>query len=383
MKINLQIARGLAALAVFLFHTRGLLHESLPALERLVQFGDLGVPLFFVISGYVITASANATVASGGSAPEFLKRRFLRIFPPFWFSIAVIVALPYVLEAISMLKTGTYGWPSPRFLALSLAEWVQVLSLTKIFAHGGTGLYAEFELINIVYWTLAIEFQFYLVVFFALLFRRRFTAILLLTTLASIITIATPGVVNGGVFLHFWPMFALGIVLWYLIRKRLVIERTCGHPVAVSLTIVLPTSAAVLWLAYSGQLRSVLEAFAYAEDFGFALICFGLLWASTPLEPHLAAFARSDRATLRLPVLAGCLLGEISYSLYLLHTQIVALPSMFARQLFAYGDLPFVLVVILGTLLVCYIFYLYCEKPFASGSLESRAKAKATIQQHA
>lgn len=381
MKINLQIARGLAALAVFLFHTRGLLHESLPALERLVQFGDLGVPLFFVISGYVITASANAALLGGGSAPQFLKRRFLRIFPPFWFSIVVIVALPYLLEAISMLKTGMYNWPSPRFLALNLTEWLQVLSLTKIFVSGGTGLYAEFELINIVYWTLAIEFQFYLVVFIALVFRRHFTAILLLTTLASIITIATPGAVNGGVFLHFWPMFALGIVLWYLIRKRLVIERVCHRPAAVSLTIVLPTGAAVLWLAYAGHLRSVLEAFAYSEDFGFALICFGLLWASTPLEPHLAAFARSDRVSRRLPVLAGCWLGEISYSLYLLHTQIVALPAMFARQVFAYGDIPFVVVVVLGTLLLCHIFYVYCERPFASGSLG--VKAKANLRQHA
>lgn len=381
MKFNLQIARGLAALAVFLFHTRGLLHESLPALERLVQFGDLGVPLFFVISGYVITASANATRLGGGSTPLFLKRRFLRIFPPFWFSIAVIVGLPYVLEAISMLKTGAYNWPSPRFLALNFAEWLQVVSLTKIFANGGTGLYAEFEQINIVYWTLAVEFQFYLVVFVALVFRRHFTAVLLFTTLASMVVIANPSAVNGGVFLHFWPMFALGVLLWYLIQKRVVIERFSSRPTAISLALVLPVSTAVLWLAYAGQLRSVLETLSYSEDFGFALICFGLLWASTPLEPHLASFAKSNRPSLRLPVLAGCLLGEISYSLYLLHTKIVAVPSMFARQVFADGGIPFVVAVVLGTLLLCYLFYLYCEKPFASGSLG--AKTKPNVRQHA
>lgn len=378
MRINLQIARGLAALAVFLFHTRALLHESFPALAKLVQFGDLGVPLFFVISGYVITASANATLRRNGPEAQFLKRRFLRIFPPFWFSIAVIVALPYCLEALSTLKTANYVWPSPRFLTLTPVEWLQTLSLTKIFVGGGTGLYAEFEKLNIVYWTLAIEFQFYLVVYFALVVRRHFIAVLVLATLASLLTIAHPDLVNGGLFLHFWPMFALGIVLWYLLDQRIVIERFCRNPSYISLAIVLPATAALAWLAYSGDLRSVLSARFYSDDFGFALVCFVLLWATTPLERHLAAMAEGGAPVLRYPVLAGWFLGEISYSLYLLHTQILALPSMLARQLFSYGDVPYVMTTILGTICLCYIFYVYCERPFAT----SATRAPTAVARH-
>lgn len=367
MRVNLQIVRGFAALAVFLFHTRSLLHENFPVLERLAQFGDLGVPLFFVISGYVITASANATLRNNGHEAQFLKSRFLRIFPPFWLSIVVIVSLPYFLEAISVLKTGRYIWPSPRFQSLNPQEWLQILSLTKIFANGGTGLYTEFENINIVYWTIAIEFQFYLVMYFAISAKKHFIAVLILTTLASLWAIINSDIINGGVFLHFWPMFAMGIALWYLLDQRIVIERIGRSPLSISLVAVLSISGLMGWLAYVGDLRSVLSAVLYSDDFGFALICFVLIWASTPLERQLAAMAESSNPVLRYPVLAGWILGEISYSLYLLHTQIAAVPSMVARQFFAYGDVPYVATVVFGTILLCYVFYLYCERPFMSG----------------
>lgn len=335
------------------------------------------MPLFFVISGYVITASANATLRNNGHEAQFLKRRFLRIFPPFWFSIVVIVSLPYFLEAISVLKTGRYTWPSPRFQSLNLQEWLQILSLTKIFANGGTGLYAEFENINIVYWTLAIEFQFYLVMYFAIFAKKHFIAVLILTTLASLWAIVNSDIINGGVFLHFWPMFALGIALWYLLDRQIVIERVCRNPSSISLVVILPITGLTGWLAYVGDLRSVLSAVLYSDDFGFALICFVLIWASTPLERQLAAITKSSNPVLRYPVLAGWILGEISYSLYLLHTQIAAVPSMAARQFFAYGDVPYVATVLFGTILLCYVFYLCCERPFVNGGKQVPVAAPA------
>lgn len=366
MKVNLQIARGLAALSVFLFHIKGILAEGFPALARLVQFGDLGVPLFFVISGYVITASAQATITKRSSAHQFMKRRFLRIYPPFWCSVGVIVALPFALEALSVLKTGSFAVPSPRYLALDAWGWLQLLTLTKIFAGGGLGLYREFELVNIVYWTLAIEFQFYLVVYLALLARRHFITVLAATTALSLIVVAYPSGVNGGLFLHFWPMFALGIALWYLIEHGFVLERLVSWPIMASLLILMPVTVTVMALAYQGTLRTALDGVFPSEDLGFALICFLLLWASTPIEPMLAAQrARGGRLGGSL-VRSGWFLGEISYSLYLLHTQLLALPAMLARQVFEVGSPGYLLTVVLGTIALCRLFYVYCERPFSS-----------------
>lgn len=366
MKVNLQIARGLAALSVFLFHMKGMLAESFPALARFVQFGDLGVPLFFVISGYVITASAQATIANRGSAHQFMKRRFLRIYPPFWCSVGVIIALPFFLEALSMLKTGSFVVPSPRYLALDAWGWLQLLTLTKIFAGGGIGLYREFELVNIVYWTLAIEFQFYLVVYLALLARRHFITVLAATTALSLFVLAYPAGVNGGVFLHFWPMFALGIVLWYLVDHGFVLQRLLSRPVMASMAILIPVSAAVMALAYQGTLRIVLDGLFPSEDLGFALICFLLLWASTPIERALAAQRAHGGPVGGGLVRSGWFLGEISYSLYLLHTQLLALPAMIGRQVFEVGSPAYLLTIILGTIALCRVFYVYCERPFSS-----------------
>lgn len=122
MSLLLDMARGIAALLVFLFHVRGGLEASMLVLADIVRFGSLGVPLFFVISGYVISASAEATLRKGESAGAFLKRRFLRIFPPFWLSILVVLAVPYLLAAVSALKSGMYEMPEPRFLALGAID---------------------------------------------------------------------------------------------------------------------------------------------------------------------------------------------------------------------------------------------------------------------
>lgn len=366
MKVNLQIARGLAALSVFLFHMKGMLAESFPALAKLVQFGDLGVPLFFVISGYVITASAQATIASRGSAHQFMKRRFLRIYPPFWCSVAVIIVLPFFLEALSALKTGSFAAPSPRYLALDAWGWLQLLTLTKIFAGGGVGLYREFELVNIVYWTLAIEFQFYLVAYLALLARRHFIAVLASTSALSLLVLAYPTGVNGGVFLHFWPMFALGIVLWYLVEHGLVLERLSSRPLLASMAILIPVSATVIGLADQGTLRTVLDKIFPSEDLGFAVLCFLVLWTSTPIERTLAAQRAHGGPLGSRLVRSGWFLGEISYSLYLLHAPLLALSAAFARQVFEAGSQGYLLTIILGTIALCRVFYVFCERPFSS-----------------
>ena len=219
MNLLLDMARGIAALLVFLFHVRGGLEASMPVLADIVRFGSLGVPLFFVISGYVISASAEATLRKGESAGAFLKRRFLRIFPPFWLSILVVLAVPYLIAAISALKSGMYEMPEPRFLALGAIDWVQLVSLVKVFMAVGDDLQGQFNQVNAVYWTLAIEFQFYLCVYLALLFRAHFRLIIALVSGASLLLLAWPLPLNSGLFIHFWPMFAVGIALQYLARN--------------------------------------------------------------------------------------------------------------------------------------------------------------------
>jgi peptidoglycan/LPS O-acetylase OafA/YrhL len=113
---SLDVWRGVACAAVLFFHAACGYVPTEPAAERL-QAGrgtavDLahvlatkmwvGVPLFFVISGYCIVAAA---VASAARRPRpmraFLSRRCLRIYPPLWVYLAMTAAANVCLPTVA------------------------------------------------------------------------------------------------------------------------------------------------------------------------------------------------------------------------------------------------------------------------------------------
>jgi peptidoglycan/LPS O-acetylase OafA/YrhL len=84
--VFLDVARGCAALLVVMEHgleqcVPGYLEWSLPR----INLGQIGVLLFFLISGFIIPAS----LQQGGSQVRFWLRRFFRLFPLYWTSIAL------------------------------------------------------------------------------------------------------------------------------------------------------------------------------------------------------------------------------------------------------------------------------------------------------
>lgn len=100
---------------------------------RVTGFGWIGVELFFVISGYVIAASA------AGSAPrDFLRRRAQRLLPAAWLCATLSLAA-------QMLAGGTAGVLVPAWLR-SMTFWPLGVAIDPS------------------YWTLGIETAFYLLV---------------------------------------------------------------------------------------------------------------------------------------------------------------------------------------------------------------------------
>ncbi len=367
MNLLLDIARGVAALLVFLFHIRDALVGPLPVLAALVAFGSLGVPMFFVISGYVISASAESTLRRSETAGSFLKRRFLRIFPPFWLSIVVVVGLPYLVAALSALKSGAFEMPDPRFVSLTGADWLQLVTLVKVFGTPDGDLQAAFAPVNAVYWTLAIEFQFYLCMYLALLVRRRFHLLIGLVTALSLLLLARPVALDAGWFIHYWPMFAVGIALQYLLADGWGVDRLVRwRPRGVAASAAGGVLAAVLVLAYRGTLGQALLGVFPSVELGFAVICALLLWLAAPSGSALEAHRDRGHVVLRWLLKPAAYLGVISYSVYLLHGKLVQLPAMVVRQLFAPSDALNPLTSVLLTLALCALFHIWAEKPFMS-----------------
>ncbi len=346
----LEIARGLAAAWVFLYHIRAGLTPGF--VRDLAEAGFLGVPAFFVISGYCMMASSRATVARGQTAANFLARRLRRIYPPLWFSVAVAIVMPFVTAGALAWRTGAMKWPVTRWLEYTPVDWLALLTLTKgLFTTGAA--HKPWSAVNSVYWSLAIEVQFYLVMAVAVACGRRLMAVLLG---ASAVSIAWyfGGLVAPGLFVLYWPMFGLGLALHFVLDKgvrprRLFGSRTLPASVAILGALAGTALALTLWLPSVTLERQTL----------FALMCGLMLWTASGIEPAIPKEAYATRAFTEL--------GKMSYSLYLLHVPLVPLATGLLRPFLWRHSIVAHFSYITATLPLVYLFYRYCEKPFAGG----------------
>jgi len=348
LNVSLEIARGLAALWVFIYHIR--LGIDPGPLRSFANGGFLGVPLFFVISGYCMMASSRGVMAKGLPASAFLKRRLRRIFPPFWASILVVMAVPFVSSLVYAIRSGVYRWPNPPWEQFSWLDWVALWTLTKGLATQGAA-HKPWAAVNAVYWSLAIEVQFYLVMYVALVFRRFFGAILIAVTAGSLLFWWRVGLIAPGLFPEYWPMFALGLLLYTVLRAdyrpaRLFGQRTVLMSALASIALALPVVAVVMYVPDESLYRQTL----------FAVACAFLFWLASGLEDVVPRDALISRGFMGL--------GKMSYSVYLLHIHVVSLVTglvrlgiprnMFSPFLYIAATLPFT-----------YLFYQYCEKRYA------------------
>ena len=164
--------RAFAALWVVLFHCWIMAGRPSPTfdlrvtqfdLTPLVKFGWLGVDLFFVLSGFLLTRQAWGKVGRGkaeGWLPSqfgetytsFLRRRILRVYPAYYAVISVLL----VLAALHLYR--------------SLPEKGDLL-LHLVMFHNVVARYLES--INDVLWSIPFEWQFYLVFPFLFIILRR------------------------------------------------------------------------------------------------------------------------------------------------------------------------------------------------------------------
>jgi peptidoglycan/LPS O-acetylase OafA/YrhL len=143
---NLDAMRGLAALMVCFYHFgRGLPDGSI---KDACTYGNLGVDIFFVISGFVIPLWLDRTGGGWGQIPLFLWKRFIRLYPAYLFASLCGLVL---------------WWGSGHFPGFR-GEPVGI-SGTAVFAN----LFFLCDIVGQpwvvpVSWSLAIEWQFYLAV---------------------------------------------------------------------------------------------------------------------------------------------------------------------------------------------------------------------------
>jgi peptidoglycan/LPS O-acetylase OafA/YrhL len=142
--------RAISVLAVLVFH-----HYVIGGHEEgWMPGGFLGVEVFFVVSGYLITSLllAERRETGGVSLPRFWLRRARRLLPALWVMLAAVVAysLLFLPDAISTLRADTIA-------ALTYtSNWWQIIAHRSYFQDAGRPPVLKHL------WSLAIEEQFYL-----------------------------------------------------------------------------------------------------------------------------------------------------------------------------------------------------------------------------
>ena len=147
---NVNLLRAFAALAVVVYHViEHAKWTDFPTSGPLVAFriGWIGVDLFYVISGFVITRSALGLWRRDAAAfaPRYWARRLTRIVPLYYLTCALWIVLF-----------------KPDFFAPPATQWLWQIGAHLTFTH--TFWPRTYSSIDGVNWTLAIEMQFYLLV---------------------------------------------------------------------------------------------------------------------------------------------------------------------------------------------------------------------------
>ena len=234
---SLDFWRGIACLLVAVYHAALYALESPrpsdPAAAEKIAFwllerGWYGVPIFFVISGYCITAACEALRDRPNPAGRYFYRRLRRIFPPYWAAVAltlVIVAGALAAGQIGMF-TDPIGPVLRHPLSLSPFQWMSNLTLTEGIRHNLAGapggITSGFFLMPA--WTLAYEEQFYAVCGLALLLspRRFFTVLAAVTAAVACVflfgALGAPLPVTGFFFDGRWLVFAAGVIVYYRVN---------------------------------------------------------------------------------------------------------------------------------------------------------------------
>lgn len=305
--------RGLAAAGVAWFHlTNG--SQLLPAdswLRASGAYGWLGVEIFFVISGFVIPYSmSGGNFRSPRHLGVFFAKRVTRLDPPYLAAIALTLGLSYASA-----------------LAPGFAGQQPTVSAPQLLAHlGYLNAFLGFEWLSPVFWTLAIEFQFYILIALSYpLFRSERRAV----RLAALALLGGSGLVvaDGSLVFRYGGLFAMGIAAF---------QWRVG-----------------MWRAATfGAILTGLTA-AAALSLGWLPALTGLVAVTLIAVVNVRRFAWP------------ALLGSISYSLYLLHVpvggRIVNLGTRYADS--PVSQVAVLAVAALSSLAAAYALYRLVERP--------------------
>jgi len=304
--------RGLAALLVVLYHaylftgSTGEIAAEMPWVKLLIGWGYLGVPVFIVVSGFVLMLPLrreHGYVFKRGLL-SFFKRRAKRILPPYWAALLLTLVLIWSVP-IMQRRAGTQ-WDTK--LPVTPENVVAHLFLIHDFSPEWIGR------INGPMWSVAVEWHIYFLMPLVLipLWRRLARSVVVLLT--AVATVSIPVGLGIGTFAHPWlvlcfvfGMLAADAVNGRPLRRSEWVVILSGMTAIIAVTVFLDPVGPRIG---SSWLTETIAGGATAT--GVGLLAHGRGgWVAGVLSSRVAMFA-----------------GLVSYSVYLVHSPLLALGNL-------------------------------------------------------
>ena len=341
---DIQALRAVAVLLVILMHAR----------IAGFRVGFIGVDIFFVISGYVITGYLlNLPDAPARfQLQTFYIRRILRIVP----AASVVLCATILITYFSLKRK-----MDPALIGD--VRWANLFSANFRFIQEN----ASYEIAGVApslvthYWSLAVEEQFYLLypaIFFLATYKKmiRFTLIPLQITLISVIVISSwwswhlttmnPTAAYYSPFTRFWEL-ALGALLVTITPKLR--SATVGSTMKIVGTVLIVGA-----LLVKAPVTSFPGLLAWIPTAGAALILFSGKFSERDFTRKVFEFK---------PLL---FIGDISYSLYLWHFVWLVLPTEINNHLHGAW---ITLAEVIGMICCALASYYWLENPIRTSAL--------------
>ncbi|WP_405860709.1 acyltransferase [Streptomyces sp. NBC_01515] len=362
--LGLDGLRGLAALYVVLFHCwlytfPGYPNSSAPRVLDVLMFGRLAVVFFLVLSGFSLAISPARHGWRSGGVTQFLRRRAWRILPPYWAALAISLVV-----SLFVVPASHYGPPD----GSSILVYGLVLQ-DVFFAPTPNG----------AFWSIGVEAELYLLFPLVLLVRRRFgaAAAVACVTLPVIVrgllaTGANPVEGDNWLAPHLAPVFVAGVM-------------GAGVVVASERVRRLPWGWFAVLAALPVGAVGVVQGSVWTVNHYF--------WIDLAIAPAMtmliAAVATGQPAFLVRLLTARPLqvLGDASYSLYLIHLPIVLVVIRRVAPHFVAPGMPtFCFTLLLGlpvSVLTAWLFSRIFELPFKRNrswkSLMAQSRPSTTV----
>ncbi len=305
---QISFLRAVASISVCLFHlgfgNPNFLGNN-KSVFHIFNYGYLGVPVFFILSGFIICYSLPVNYQLKNFY-AFLKKRLTRVEPPYLVSILLTLTVAYLASFITHNPVEV--------------SWKNLLYHIGYLNNFTTNIY-----INGVYWTLGIEFQFYILI--GLLFSWMNKSVyFLILIIISLLALNAIKINNTSLIFDYTPLFCIGILMYF-------INYSNKYPKPVLLCLM--------------ALSLFVITFGKPEVFYISLFTIGVI---------LVPFRNNKIISF---------LSDISYSLYLIHIpiggRIINLSLRFVHtdnQKYLTVAAAFVI-----SIIAAYIFHIIIEKP--------------------